>query len=221
MVRGGVCGRRFAAGVVAVLVAGLGVVACSDPGGGAAASATPSVAASASATVEASASASAPGEVTAESLSDEELGYIVTSIPDDLTPAQEEALVAFAAFDRFTWSVWFSPAQPGVRIAGAEEYITEDAVPTLQGSYDALDPGEYLTGPVRVAVLSVDVQDVYMPATANVVTCMDRAEVRAYDSSGQDITRDTTQGRFEYQTYLSTIEGTWKATGDERLSTNE
>lgn len=78
-------------------------------------------------------------------------------------------LVAFAAFDRFTWSVWLSPAQPGVRIAGAEEYITEDAVSILQENYDAQEPGEYLTGPVRVAVLSADVQDVYMPATADVV----------------------------------------------------
>lgn len=209
--------------LVAVLVAGLGVVACAGSGGasGSSVSASPGVTASSSVSVTAEASASAPGEVTAESLSDEELGYIVTSIPEGLTSAQEEVLVAFAAFDRFTWSLWFSPAQPGVPIAGAEEYITEDAVPTLQENYDVQEPGEYQTGPVRVAVLSVDVQDTYMPATADVVICMDRTEIRRYNAAGEEITREGSQGRFEYRATLSTIEGTWKATSDELLSTNE
>lgn len=222
LVRGG---RRVVAGAVVALAACSGVVACSGSGGaaGSSASASPSVvvSGSASATAEASASASVLGEVTAESLSDEELGYIVTSIPEGLTSAQEEVLVAFAVYDRFTWSLWFSPAQPGVGTAGAEEYITADYLPTLQENYDVQEPGDYRTGSVRVAVLSVDVQDTYMPATADMVICMDRTEIRRYNAAGEETSGVGSQGRTEYRVTMSTIEGTWKADDEVVLSMNE
>ena len=225
---------RCVAGVAALLMA-VSVVACSgsggsgasaSPSGGASPSATAagSAAASASGTAAASASAAGsvdPAQVTAESLSDEELGYIVVSIPDGLDAQEAEALVAYAAFERFTWQLWFSPAEPVETIDGAEEHMTAESIPLLEEYYAAQDVGDYHTGPVRVAVLSVQVWDTYQPAEAEILVCVDRTEHRTFTATGEEKTVPNSQGRFEYRFSFTTLEGPWKYSKEERVSTNE
>ncbi|VEG28934.1 hypothetical protein [Actinomyces howellii] len=218
---------RCVAGVVAVLM--VSVVACSGSGGSGA-SASPSGDGSASATAAGSASGNAsasaagsvdPAQVTAESLSDEELGFIVTSIPDGLDAQEAEALVAYAAFERFTWQLWFSPAEPVEKIDGAEEHMTAESIPLLEQNYNAQDPGEYTTGPVRIAVASVQVWDTYQPAEAEIVVCMDRTELRDFSASGEEVTSPDSRGRFEYRFSLTMLEGPWKVNSQELISENQ
>lgn len=224
MIGGRVRGRRFAAGGVAVLVAGLGVVACSGSGGaaGSSASASPSVvvSGSASATAEASVSASAPGEVTAESLSDEELGYIVTSIPEGMDDVQAEAVRAYVAYDQFTWRLWFTPAGTGTGMEGADEVMTEARRQTIEGQYSSLESGRYLEGQVRTAILGVRV-DYQVPMRAEIEVCSDRGDMKDYNGAGEDVTTSDVQGRFKYSVLLVYSGEFWRVDSEDQLSKDE
>ncbi|VEG29816.1 hypothetical protein [Actinomyces howellii] len=221
---------------IAVLaLAAVSVVACSDPGGSGASegsatarssvSATAaSAAASASASALASASASGsvdPAQVTPESLSDEELGYTVTSVPEGMDATQAEIVQAYAAYSRFTWRLWLTPAGTGAGMEGAEEVMTEAVRAYIEGQYTALEPGRYLEGQVRTAVTEVQVYDQVVPETADVIVCSDRGDMRDYDASGQDVTSPDIQGRFEYALSLERTADGWRVSGERDVSRNE
>ena len=218
---------------IAVLaLAAVSVVACSDPGGSGAsegsATARSSVSASAAASASGSALASAsasgsvdPGQVTAESLSDEELGYTVTSVPEGMDAVQAEVVQAYAAYSRFTWRLWLTPAGTGAGMEGAEEVMTEDVRAHIEGQYTALEPGRHLEGQVRTAVEEVLVNDQAVPVTAEVIVCSDRGDMRDYDASGQDVTSPDIQGRFEYALSLERTADGWRVSGERDVSRNE
>ncbi len=121
------------------MLVAVSVVACSGSGGSGA-SASPSGDGSASATAAGSASGNAsaagsvdPGQVTAESLSDEELGYTVTSVPEGMDAVQAEVVQAYVAYDQFTWRLWLTPAGTGTGMEGADEVMTEDVRESIAG----------------------------------------------------------------------------------------
>ncbi|VEG29322.1 hypothetical protein [Actinomyces howellii] len=215
--------RGRLAALVSVLVVASGLTACSngsqtsDPTANPTATQAPTTAGSPSA----QASPSTTRQLTPESLSDPELGYTVTSIPEDLNATQTEALTAFIAFEHFTWRLWLTPAGSGTGMEGAEEVMSADSVTEIQGNYDALEPGEYMTGPVRSAILRIDVHDQHSPFEAEITVCTDQNGTKSYSATGEDITSPSQIGRFEYRYTLSTAEGAWKVFSETRVSTNE
>ncbi|MDO5064567.1 MAG: hypothetical protein Q4E00_06220 [Actinomyces bowdenii] len=223
--------RRSIAVGCALLIAAGGAAACSANGGASTSQPTvPAFSPQASdptatsgheqAAPDASASASTQ-EVTAQSLSNEEIGYDVTSIPEDLSGKQEDALKAFVAYDQFTWNVWFTPAGTGPGTQGAEALAKGDELTFFQNNYAALEPGEHLSGPVHVAFLHVDVQDTYAPARAEVVACTDRRDVRSFNGAGQDVTDPARQGRYLHRYILDNSDGAWKMISSVFESENE
>ncbi|BDA64998.1 hypothetical protein [Actinomyces capricornis] len=230
MTASGTVRRSIAAGCALLIAAG-GAVACSADGGSSTSQPTvPAFSPQASAPdtageqehAAASASASASTqEVTTQSLSNEEIGYEVTSIPEDLNGKQQDALKAFVAYDQFTWNVWFTPAGTGAGTQGAEELAKGDELAFFQGNYAALEPGERLSGPVHVAFLYVDVQDAYAPARAEVVACTDRRDVRSFNGAGQETTDPSQQGRYQHRYILDNSDGKWKMIGSIFESQNE
>ena len=219
---------RCVAGVAALLMA-VSVVACSGSGGSGA-SASPSGGASASATAASSVSGTAPAsasgsvdpaQVTAESLSDADLGYTVTSVPEGMDAVQAEVVQAYVAYDQFTWRLWLTPAGTGTGMEGAEQVMTETVRAHIEGQYTALEPGRYLEGPVRTSIEEVFVYDEAVPATADVIVCDDRGDMRDYDGSGQDVTSPDIQGSFEYALSLERTADGWRVSGERNVSRNE
>ena len=215
--------RGRLAALVSVLVVASSLTACSngsqasDPTTNPTATQAPTTAGSPSA----QASPSATQQLTPESLSDPELGYTVTSIPEDLNATQTEALTAFIAFEHFTWRLWTTPAGSGTGMEGGEQVMVNDAFIRVRDHYNSLTPGNHQAGPVRIAIIRVDVHNQYAPFEAEIVSCFDRTDVRGYDSAGNDITKSEDQGRFKYRHTLSTAEGPWKVEDETILTTNE
>ena len=221
--------RHLVVGMAAVLVACSGVVACSDTGdagasvSSSAAAATEVASSGPSAVPSVSASGSVdPQDVTPESLSDEDLGYIVTSVPEGMNTTQAEAVRGFVAFDKFTWKLWFTPAGAAPGIEGADEVMGSEVSRVVQENYDSLSAGEYSVGPVRVAILSVDVQDQYRPFTAEITVCTDQGQIRHYSGDGSDATQESHTARYEDHYVMTDFgEGAWKVTEASLLSENE
>ncbi|VEG29008.1 Uncharacterised protein [Actinomyces howellii] len=221
---------RCVAGVAAVLVA-VSVVACSGSGGSGA-SANPSVSASASATASGSTSGTAPvsasaagsvdpAQVTAESLSDEELGYTVTSVPEGMDAVQAEVVQAYVAYDQFTWRLWLTPAGTGTGMEGAEQVMTDAKRQSIEDQYSELEQGQHLEGQVRTAILNVSVDDQPSSSHAVVMICADRGDMKDYNGAGQDVTASDISGRSERVMYLLRTNSGWKVDSEQPVSQNE
>ena len=216
--------RRAAAGAAALLLACAPLVACSsdsddnplgiptyDPEAMASAEASESAAAAAAS---ASASAAAP---TLESLSDQELGYHMVSIPEDLTEAQTKALVDYVAYDQVTWRIWST----GEGIENLPTVATGTYLAHLQEEAELLSSkGERDNPPVRVAITEVSVAE--DGTYAEITECNDQTQVTTVDANGNDITDPNRQLRFEVNTVMTPADdGTWLATAETTTSTNE
>ena len=210
--------RGRLAALVSVLVVASGLTACSN--GSQASDPTTNLSATTSFT-QAPATTTTPPQLTPESLSDPELGYTVTSIPEDLNATQTEALTAFIAFEHFTWRLWLTPAGSGTGMEGAEEVMSAEMVERVRQNYEDIAPGEYMTGPVRNAVMSVETHEQHTPYEAIIVVCLDQTQTRLYNDAGEDISYPEHQERSKYRYMLSTADGPWKVVTEELLSTNE
>ncbi|VEG28928.1 hypothetical protein [Actinomyces howellii] len=159
--------------------------------------------------------------MTAESLSDEELGYTVTSVPEGMDAVQAEVVQAYVAYDQFTWRLWLTPAGTGTGMDGADEVMTETVRARIERSYSEREAGRYVEGQVRSAIEEVFVYDETVPATAEIIVCDDRGDMRDYDGSGQDVTSPDIQGRFKYSMRLERAGTEWRVSGEEILSHNQ
>ncbi|MBW3070193.1 hypothetical protein GZ998_11860 [Actinomyces sp. 594] len=220
------CRHRLVVGLLAVLLACAPLVACSsdsddnplsiptyDPGAAASAEASESAAAgSASASAAASVSAAAP---TPESLSDQELGYHMVSIPKDLTEAQTKALVDYVAYDQVTWRIWST----GQGIENLPAVATGDALVTIEQDARALN-GLRLHPPLRVTITEVSVADDGTYAELN--SCSDRTQVTVADADGNDITGPDYQGYAEYHVIMVPgPDGNWLTTAETTVSNDK
>lgn len=106
--------------------------------------------------------------------------------------------------------MWFAPKGTGTGTQGAEAYAKGEELAFFQKDYAEREPGVYLEGPVHIAFIYVEIEDAQAPARANVLACIDRRDVRRYNSTGQDVTDPEQQGRYEKRYVLDNSDGTWK-----------
>ncbi|WP_146750895.1 hypothetical protein [Actinomyces sp. Z5] len=214
--------HRPAAALLALLLACAPLVACSseaddnplniptyDPEAAASAEASESAAAAAAS---ASASAAAP---TLESLSDQELGYHMVSIPEDLTEAQTKALVDYVAYDQVTWRIWST----GEGIENLPTVATGDVLVTIEQDARSLN-GQRANPPLRVTITEVSVAEDGTYAELN--TCNDRTQVTVTDADGNDITGPDYQRYAEYHVIMVPgPDGNWLTTSETLVSNDD
>ncbi|WP_126382813.1 hypothetical protein [Actinomyces howellii] len=159
--------------------------------------------------------------MTAESLSDEELGYTVTSVPEGMDAVQAEVVQAYVAYDQFTWRLWLTPAGTGTGMEGADEVMTDTIREYIAGQYAGRQPGQYLEGPVRTSIENVVVYGEVVPEAAEVIVCSDRGDMKDYDGSGQDVTSPEIPGSTEVILSLQPEIDGWRVSSERELSRNE
>ncbi|QHO90958.1 hypothetical protein [Actinomyces sp. 565] len=153
--------------------------------------------------------------VTAESLSDQELGYHMVSIPKDLTEAQIKALVDYVAYDQVTWRIWST----GQGIENLPAVATGDALVTIEQDARALN-GLRLHPPLRVTITEVSVAEDGTYAELN--SCSDRTQVTVTDADGNDITGPDYQGYAEYHVIMVPgPDGNWLTTAETTVSNDK
>lgn len=225
--------RRLTAAVMAALLIG-GTIGCSSGSGSADASLpqyTPDAAQSASSSAEptpdaqegagASGTPVAPEEVTPDALSDPEVGFVVTSVPEGMTPLQAEVVQDYAAYERFTWGIWRTPKGTGPGTEGIEEVSRPESIQRIQKTYDERRPGMYSTGTFRVAIQSVNINENTRPMVADIEVCVDLSEVLTYDETGREITSPDRSDSHQRVISMDNAEVSWKSLGETRVSTDE
>lgn len=162
-----------------------------------------------------SASATADGPVSAQELSDEDLGYTVASIPEDLDETQTRVLRDFIAYDQATWKIWFGKADLDVIFPTVTGASVQGALET----YADLEGG-HANPPVTVGVSDITVGE---DATSATVTgCTDRSRMTWVDAEGKDITTSTAQNRMKYvEVMVLGDDGRWLSSDGTQVSINE
>lgn len=163
-----------------------------------------------------SASATADGPVSAQELSDEDLGYTVASIPEDLDETQTRVLRDFIAYDQATWKIWFGKAGPEV----VDPVTTDPLRESIYSHATESAEGTHANPPVTVGISEVSVNEDATSAT--VTTCSDRFQVTWTDKAGNDVTNPDNQTRVGASTKMvSGDDGRWLASEENQVSTGK
>ena len=163
-----------------------------------------------------SASATADGPVSAQELSDEDLGYTVASIPEDLDETQTRVLRDFIAYDQATWKIWFGKAGPEV----VDPVTTDPLRESIYSHATESAEGTHANPPVTVGISEVSVNGDATGAT--VTTCSDRFQVTWTDKAGNDVTNPDNQTRVGASTKMvSGDDGRWLASEENQVSTGK
>ena len=201
--------RAVAVSAAAVLVVGACSSGSNSAGGGS--SVRPldpieSAEASESAGSGDSASATADGPVSAQELSDEDLGYTVASIPEDLDETQTRVLRDFIAYDQATWKIWFGKAGPEV----VDPVTTDPLRESIYSHATESAEGTHANPPVTVGISEVIVREDITSAV--VVMCTDRTQMTWTDAAGNDVTDPAKQVKHETVTTMALgDDGRWLA----------
>ena len=153
-----------------------------------------------------SASATADGPVSAQELSDEDLGYTVASIPEDLDETQTRVLRDFVAYDQATWKIWFGKAGPEV----VDPVTTDPLRESIYSHATESAEGTHANPPVTVGISEVIVREDITSAV--VVMCTDRTQMTWTDAAGNDVTDPAKQVKHETVTTMALgDDGRWLA----------
>ena len=153
-----------------------------------------------------SASATVDGPVSAQELSDEDLGYTVASIPEDLDETQTRVLRDFVAYDQATWKIWFGKAGPEV----VDPVTTDPLRESIYSHATESAEGTHANPPVTVGISEVIVREDITSAV--VVMCTDRTQMTWTDAAGNDVTDPAKQVKHETVTTMALgDDGRWLA----------
>lgn len=195
--------RRVVAGAAVAVVMALAILpvaACSSddtkpamaaPNPSLSAGATSSVPDEAQATTASSVSAS-PVAVTAEALSDPATGYVVESVPEGMSPGQEEIVRAYVAYDRATWDQYRTMDGDLSRV---EATTSGGQLEVVKASYeDFRAKGLHQEGQTATKIIYVTGNE--STAIANVEVCSIQTDIRNVSASGEAPAPDDHEHRF-------------------------
>ncbi|CAM2746187.1 hypothetical protein ACSL103130_00685 [Actinomyces slackii] len=149
-------------------------------------------------------SSAATATITAEELSQPDIEYTVTGIPEDLSAEQVEVLKAYVTYDARTWQ----GAREVSGIESIEPLMTGTVLDNYRSFYSELQSsGTHYEGSYTAEVLSVDVAQGGDEAT--VQTCSDYTRMKRVDETGQEVQR-TDGSTYELdQIVMSNVGGKW------------
>ena len=146
------------------------------------------------------------------SLSDAQLGYIVTAIPAGLDVKRVAILQDFVAYDQMSWKLWVGGGQdtskvPTVTTGNLQQQLLDDAA-------NLKNKGQKAKTPVKVAISEVAMSANGQSAT--VTYCVDLTQVTYIDAQGKDVTEPTNKARIPAKnTMVPGSGGHWLASEEE------
>ncbi|WP_315583635.1 hypothetical protein [Actinomyces viscosus] len=134
--------------------------------------------------------------VSPESVSDTELGYIVTEVTPEMTDEKLPVLKASVAYDQAFWRL---------NITG-KSADNPDSLAIDRARDDLIENPEFPRRVHRTAPIKVSIDIVEFEANrrdlAQVTTCLDLNESKAINTKGEDVTMSTDIGKYRVETTL-------------------
>ncbi|GAV95332.1 hypothetical protein ADENT20671_2116 [Actinomyces denticolens] len=155
--------------------------------------------------------------VSAEALSDPATGYVVESVPEGLTPGQEEIVRAYVAYDRATWEQYRTMDGDLTQV---EATTSGGQLEVVKASYDDFRAkGLHQEGQTATKIIYVTGTE--NSSLANVEVCSIQTDIKNVSASGEAPAPDDHEHRFHVSMHLVRGPQGWTVDSSDQIGVDD